>query len=248
MPSALAAREKGVPLVNIAQPFKQSGMMLICREGDRHHDAGRLQGQDARRLVLRQRISVPRLDEQARPADRRRRRRRHRAQAGLQRRAADPEAGRLHLDHDLQRVLAGDRRRHQAEELVVFKYEDQGVATLEDGLYVLEDKLKDPAFVDKMARFVQGLDEGLGICPRAIRTRRPRSSSTTTTGAQTEAHQNHMMGEIAKLTAGAQRRPRRGRPTTARSSRLLSATRRSSPRSRQAPGPHASPRRRGLCS
>ena len=34
------------------------------------------------------------------------------------------------------------------EDLVVFKYEDQGVATLEDGLYVLEDKLKDPAFVD----------------------------------------------------------------------------------------------------
>ena len=30
------------------------------------------------------------------------------------------------------------------EDLVVFKYEDQGVATLEDGLYVLEDKLKDP--------------------------------------------------------------------------------------------------------
>src|SRR5215203_3671934 len=31
MPSALAAREKGVPLVNIAQPFKRSGMMLTCR-------------------------------------------------------------------------------------------------------------------------------------------------------------------------------------------------------------------------
>ena len=28
MPSALAAREKGLPLVNIAQPFKSSGMML----------------------------------------------------------------------------------------------------------------------------------------------------------------------------------------------------------------------------
>jgi NitT/TauT family transport system substrate-binding protein len=27
------------------------------------------------------------------------------------------------------------------EELVTFKYEDEGVATLEDGLYVLEDKL-----------------------------------------------------------------------------------------------------------
>ena len=30
MPSALASREKGVPLVNIAQPFKSSGMMLTC--------------------------------------------------------------------------------------------------------------------------------------------------------------------------------------------------------------------------
>ena len=31
MPSALATREKGVPLVNIAQPFKRSGLMLTCR-------------------------------------------------------------------------------------------------------------------------------------------------------------------------------------------------------------------------
>ena len=31
MPAALAAREKGLPLVNIAQPFKSSGMMLTCR-------------------------------------------------------------------------------------------------------------------------------------------------------------------------------------------------------------------------
>ena len=32
MPSALATREKGLPLVNIAQPFKSSGMMLTCRK------------------------------------------------------------------------------------------------------------------------------------------------------------------------------------------------------------------------
>src|SRR5271167_1383281 len=31
MPSALATREKGVPLVNIAQPFQRSGMELTCR-------------------------------------------------------------------------------------------------------------------------------------------------------------------------------------------------------------------------
>ena len=32
MPSALASREKGLDLVNIAQPFKSSGMMLTCRK------------------------------------------------------------------------------------------------------------------------------------------------------------------------------------------------------------------------
>src|SRR5436309_13711606 len=32
MPSALATREKGVALVNIAQPFQKSGMMLTCRK------------------------------------------------------------------------------------------------------------------------------------------------------------------------------------------------------------------------
>jgi len=32
MPSALASREKGLDLVNIAQPFKHSGMMLTCRK------------------------------------------------------------------------------------------------------------------------------------------------------------------------------------------------------------------------
>src|SRR3546814_8921070 len=32
MPSALASREKGVPLVNIAQGFDKSGMMLTCRK------------------------------------------------------------------------------------------------------------------------------------------------------------------------------------------------------------------------
>ena len=31
MPAALAAREKGVGLVNIAQPYKKSGMELTCR-------------------------------------------------------------------------------------------------------------------------------------------------------------------------------------------------------------------------
>src|SRR6204780_2475546 len=32
MPAALASREKGVPLVNISQTFKHSGLELVCRK------------------------------------------------------------------------------------------------------------------------------------------------------------------------------------------------------------------------
>ena len=63
----------------------------------RRHLARQVRRQDARRLVRRQRVSVPQLDEQARPQDRRQRRRREGAEAGLQRRPAAAEAGRLHL-------------------------------------------------------------------------------------------------------------------------------------------------------
>ena len=40
------------------------------------------------------------------------------------------------------------------DQLVTFFYEDMGVAMLEDGLYALAPKLKDPAFVAKAGRFL----------------------------------------------------------------------------------------------
>ena len=52
LPAALAAREKGAALVNIAQPFKKSGLMLTCRKETGHCLARRLQGQDLGRVVL----------------------------------------------------------------------------------------------------------------------------------------------------------------------------------------------------
>ena len=71
MPAALAAREKGAPMVNIAQPFKRSGLELTCRADTGIKTPAGPQGPHARRLVLRQRISVPQLDGQARLQDRR---------------------------------------------------------------------------------------------------------------------------------------------------------------------------------
>ena len=54
MPSALASREKGSAVVNIAQPFKKSGMMLTCRKETGIANTSRFQGQDTWCVVLRQ--------------------------------------------------------------------------------------------------------------------------------------------------------------------------------------------------
>jgi NitT/TauT family transport system substrate-binding protein len=89
-----------------------------------------------------------------------------------------------------------------AEDLVTFKYEDQGVATLEDGLYVLEDKLADPAFKEKMVKFVRASMKGWKYAEANPDEAAMIVLANDETGAQTDTHQKRMMGEIAKLTAG----------------------------------------------
>jgi NitT/TauT family transport system substrate-binding protein len=86
-----------------------------------------------------------------------------------------------------------------ADDLIVFKYEDQGVATLEDGLYVLEDEPRGSGLRRQDGPLREGLDEGLGLCPREPRRGGDIVLENDATGAQTEKHQKRMMGEIAKL-------------------------------------------------
>ena len=85
------------------------------------------------------------------------------------------------------------------DQLHVFRYEDQGVATLEDGLYTVESKLADPAAVAVLARFLQASLKGWQYAAahqdEAVRI----VLSNDTAGAQTAAHQKRMMGEVAKL-------------------------------------------------
>ena len=91
---------------------------------------------------------------------------------------------------------------YKPDQLVVFKYEDQGVATLEDGLYAMEDKLKDPAFVDKMAKFVRASMKGWAYAHDHTDEAVKMVLDNDASGAQTEAHQKQMMSEINKLTEG----------------------------------------------
>jgi NitT/TauT family transport system substrate-binding protein len=204
MPSALATREKGLPVVNIAQPFKRSGMMLTCREETGIEDPQDLRGHvlgvwffgneypflswmsqldipvtggDDGVVVLKQGFNVdPLLQEQA------------------------ACISTMTYNEYWQIIDAGI----PAENLVTFAYEDQGVATLEDGLYVLEDDLEDPAFRDKMVRFVRASMKGWKWAEANPDAAAEIVLEYDASGAQTERHQKRMMREVAKLTAGSE--------------------------------------------
>ncbi len=199
MPSAMATREKGVPLVNIAQVFQKSGMMLTCRNDSgvtspdkfADHTLGvwfggneypflnwmnklglKTDGSKGGVKVLKQGFNVdPLLQKQA------------------------DCISTMTYNEYWQVIDAGMK----PEDLTTFKYEDQGVATLEDGLYTLESTLKDPAMVDKLARFLKASMKGWDYAVANPDEAAMITLENDETGAQTEKHQKRMMGEIAKL-------------------------------------------------
>ncbi|MDB5642490.1 MAG: nitrate transporter substrate-binding protein [Hyphomicrobiales bacterium] len=210
MPSALASREKGVPLVNIAQPYKKSGLEVTCRAETGIKKPADLKGRtigvwffgneypflswmsklniktDGGKdgvKVLKQGFNVdPLLQKQA-------------------------DCVSTMTYNEYWQVIDGG---YKPSQLVVFKYETEGVATLEDGLYVNETKLKDPAFVTKMAKFVKASMQGWDYARKNPDEAAKIVLSNDTTGAQTEKHQKRMMAEVAKLldTAGGKLDPK----------------------------------------
>jgi hypothetical protein len=88
---------------------------------------------------------------------------------------------------------------YKPSQLVVFKYEDEGVATLEDGLWVLEKNLKDPAFVAKMAKFVKASMKGWDYAKKNPDEAVKIILAGDSTGAKTEKDQKRMMTEIGRL-------------------------------------------------
>jgi NitT/TauT family transport system substrate-binding protein len=199
MPSALATREKGVPLVNIAQVFQKSGMMLTCRNDSgvtspdkfKDHTLGvwfggneypflnwmnklglKTDGSPGGVKVLKQGFNVdPLLQKQA------------------------DCISTMTYNEYWQVIDAGMK----PDQLTTFKYEDQGVATLEDGLYTLDKSLKDPAMVEKLAKFLKASMKGWDYAVAHPDEAAMITLENDETGAQTEKHQKRMMGEIAKL-------------------------------------------------
>ena len=199
MPSALASREKGVALVNIAQIFKKSGMMLTCRK-----DSGIKSPADFRGKTLGVWFygnEYPFLSWMS--------------QLGIPTTGGSNGVSVLRQGFNVDPIL-----QKQAEcvstmtyneywqivdgglspsELVVYKYEDQGVSTMEDGLYVMEKNLRKKAFVNKMARFLRASIKGWKYAGNHPDEAADIVLENDDTGAQTEKHQRRMMREISKL-------------------------------------------------
>ncbi len=157
MPDALAAREAGSALVNVAQVFNKSGLMLTCKKSSGITGPKDLKGKtlgvwyggneypfmsymaklglDTTKdvKILKQGFNVDPL---------------------LQNQAACIST--MIYNEYWQVIDAGVKE----SDLVTFFYEEQGVASLEDGLYVMEANLKDPAFVARMGKFVKATLKG----------------------------------------------------------------------------------------
>jgi NitT/TauT family transport system substrate-binding protein len=69
-------------------------------------------------------------------------------------------------------------------------------------MYVLGENLNDDAFKDKMVRFVRASMRGWRYAEENVDEAAAIIMENDETGAQSEAAQARMMGEIAKLTAG----------------------------------------------
>lgn len=199
LPSALATREKGLPLVNIAQVYGESGMMLTCLKSSGIKTPEDFKGKTLgvwffgneypflswmSKLgypttggkdgvtVLKQGFNVDPIFQ---------------GQADCVSTMTYNEYGQI-IDGGLT-----------PDELVLFKYEEEGVATLEDGLYVLEENLKDPKKVESYAKFLKASLKGWEWAAEHPKEAALIVLEYDDTGAQTEAHQIRMMTEVAKL-------------------------------------------------
>jgi NitT/TauT family transport system substrate-binding protein len=200
MPDALAAREAGVPLVNVAQIFNRSGLMLTCKKSSGVSSPKDFKGKtlgvwyggneypflnwmaklglkpDSDIKILKQGFNVDPL---------------------LQNQAACIST--MIYNEYWQVIDAGVKE----SDLVTFFYEDQGVASLEDGLYVLEPRLKDRAFVERTAKFLRATLRGWNDAVKDPSGAAKIVVAADPSGSATLKVQQRQMENVAKLITAA---------------------------------------------
>lgn len=203
MAAGLAARERGVPLVNIAQPFKTGGLQVNCLKENGISSTDDLPGKTMGVWFFGNEYPfyawMASLGIETDGAD----------DNGVtvikQAFSADPliqgqaDCISTMTYNEYRQILQADIGE---DELVTFNYLQEGFGMLEDGLYVLEENLSDDAFKDKMVRFVRASMKGWKYAEENQAEAAQIVIDNDETGAQTLDHQIYMVGEVAKLTAG----------------------------------------------
>lgn len=196
MPAALAAREKGLPLVNIAQPFKTSGLSLVCLKASGITDpktdfAGKsfgvwFGGNEYPFLNWISKLRLSPSEITILPQD-------TGVDLLLDKQAACINA--MSYD-DWQLRNAG----LDADDLTVFQYGDYGAATLEDGIYTLETTLKHKS--DDLVKFVRASLKGWKYAETHPKETAEIVLKHDKAGPQDVAGQIQLVREVTKLTNG----------------------------------------------
>ncbi|MBJ6987246.1 MULTISPECIES: ABC transporter substrate-binding protein [unclassified Devosia] len=199
MAAGMAARESGVPLVNIAQPYKRAGLMMICPTETGVKTEADFPGKTLGVWFFGNEYPFFAWMNKL----------------GL---ATDGSAGGvtvLQQSFDVQPMIQGQAdcisvmtyneygqaldAGYSPDNLTIFNYTEMGNDLLEDGLYVMEDSLKDPAKVDAYARFVRASMKGWGYALENPDEAAQIVVDADETGAAELAHQLYMVKEVTKL-------------------------------------------------
>lgn len=199
MGAALAAREKGVPLVNIAQPYKNAGLEIVCPKDGPIKKISDFKGRTVGVWFFGNEVPFFALMNKE----------------GISTEGGPNGVKVLQQSFDVQPLIQKQadcihvmtyNELGQAidagftlDKLTVFNYTEMGANLLEDGLYVLGDKLKDPKFKENMVKFVRASMKGWAYAKAHPEEAADIVLENDSTGAQTKKHQVYMMGEVAKL-------------------------------------------------
>ncbi|MCR6656521.1 ABC transporter substrate-binding protein [Devosia ginsengisoli] len=199
MAAGMAARESGVPLVNIAQPFKRSGLMMICPTETGITEVADFPGHTLGVWFFGNEYPFFAWMNKE----------------GIATDGSEGGVTVLQQSFDIQPMIQGQAdcisvmtyneygqaldAGYGPENLTIFNYTEMGNDLLEDGLYVLEDSLSDPAKVDAYTRFVRASMKGWAYAAENPEEAAQIVVDMDDTGAATLDHQLYMTGEVAKL-------------------------------------------------
>jgi NitT/TauT family transport system substrate-binding protein len=199
MAAGMAARESGVPLVNIAQPFKRSGLMMICPVEKEIKTVADFPGHTLGVWFFGNEYPFFAWMNKE----------------GIATDGSEGGVTVLQQSFDIQPMIQGQAdcisvmtyneygqaldAGYGPDNLTIFNYTEMGNDLLEDGLYVLEDSLKDPAKVDAYTRFVKASMKGWAYALENPEEAAQIVVDSDDTGAAELAHQLYMVGEVTKL-------------------------------------------------